>query len=82
MLPVKTTVDLDDETSAEVDRVVGLINEKPATVVRMALRAGLPMVASTHQSPRPDGYFADDYPLPEDRIELEKAMAMSQKPDR
>lgn len=79
---MKTTVDLDDETSAEVDRVVGLINEKPATVVRMALRAGLPMVASTHQSPRPAGYFADDYPLPEDRIELEKAMAMSQKPDR
>lgn len=79
---MKTTVDLDDETSAEVDRVVGLINEKPATVVRMALRAGLPMVVSSHQSPRPDGYFAGDYPLPEDRIELEKAMAMSQKPDR
>jgi hypothetical protein len=79
---MKTTVALDDETAAEVDRVVGLINEKPATVVRMALQAGLPVVASSHQSPRPDGYFADDYPLPEDRIELEKAMAGSQKPDR
>jgi hypothetical protein len=32
---------------------------------------------------RPEGYFASDYPLPEDRRELEAAMAQTkQHPDR
>ena len=80
---VKTSVDLDEDTSKEVERVVDLIREKPATVLRMAIRAGLPVIAGRHQSPRPPGYFADDYPLPKDRLDLEKAMAKSpQKPDR
>jgi hypothetical protein len=66
-----------------VDRVVDLVKEKPATVLRLAIRAGLPLVAGRHQAPRPEGYFADDYPLPADRLELEKAMAESpQRPDR
>lgn len=80
---VKTSVDLDPETQAEVDRTVDLIREKPATVLRMAIRAGLPIVANRHQAERPEGYFADAYPLPKDRQELEKAMAgTEQRPER
>ena len=80
---VKTSVDLDPELQDEVDKTVSLIREKPATVLRMAIRAGLPLIASRFQAPRPDGYFAGDYPLPDDRLALEAAMAnLPQSPDR
>ena len=80
---MKTSVDLDDELQAEVERTVSLVREKPATVLRLAIRAGLPLVASRFQAPRPEGYFASDYPMSDERIELEKAMAGSpQHPDR
>lgn len=80
---MKTSVDLDDELTAEVDKVVDLVKEKPAIVLRMAIRAGLPLVATRHQAPRPEGYFTDDYPLPEDRRKLEAAMVKTkQRPDR
>jgi len=80
---MKTSVDLDDELQAEVERTVSLVREKPATVLRLAIRAGLPLVASRFQASRPAGYFAGDYPLPKEWIELEKAMAKSpQRPDR
>jgi hypothetical protein len=72
---VKTSVDLDPDTQAEVERTVELIREKLATVLRMAIRAGLPIVANRHQASRPEGYFADAYPLPKERQELESAMA-------
>ena len=42
---MKTSVDLDAELTAEVKRTVSLIREKPAAVLRMAIRAGLPIVA-------------------------------------
>jgi hypothetical protein len=52
-------------------------------VIRLAIRAGLPVVASSFQSPRPNGYFADDYPLPKDRLALEAAMSkVGTGPDR
>lgn len=80
---MKTSIDLDQELADEVERTVSLVREKPATVLRLALRAGLPLIASRFQSPRPEGYFADDYPLPKDRHELEKAMSQSGPgPDR
>ena len=80
---VKTSVDLDDELVAEVEKAVSLIREKPATVLRLAIRAGLPFIANRFQAPRPEGYFRDDYPLPDDRLELEQAMVKSkQHPDR
>ncbi len=75
---VKTSVDIDEDLTAEVEKVVDLVKEKPATVLRMAIRAGLPLVAVRHQAPRPDGYFAADYPLPADRRALEKAMSTAQ----
>jgi Arc/MetJ family transcription regulator len=82
---MKTSVDLDDELAAEVRNAVSLTREKPATVLRMALRAGLPLVASRFQAPRPEGYFADAYRnYPKQRLEFEAAMAKgtAQKPER
>jgi hypothetical protein len=51
--------------------------------MRLAMRAGLPSVSSRFQAPRPEGYFKDDYPLPQDRLALEKAMSkVVQRPER
>jgi hypothetical protein len=83
MVGMKTSVELDDDLAAEVEKMVDLVKEKPATVLRMAIRAGLPLVANRFQAPRPEGYFTDDYPLAKDRLELEKAMSkVKQRPDR
>jgi hypothetical protein len=41
----------------------------------MAIRAGLPLVSAQFQATRPEGCFTDDYPLPDDRLALEAAMA-------
>ena len=82
---MKTSVDLDDELAAEVKRTVSLTREKPAAVLRMAIRAGLPIVANRFQAPRPDGYFADAYRnYPKERVEFEEKMAKAtaQKPER
>jgi hypothetical protein len=82
---MKTTVDLDHELVAEVKRTVSLMREKPATVLRMAIRAGLPIVANRHQAPRPDGYFADLYRnCPKERLRFEEQMAKAtiQTPER
>jgi hypothetical protein len=80
---VRRTVDLDKELEKELKHVVSLTKEKPATIIRHALRAGLPVVANRFQVPRPEGYFASDYPRPKDRLELEAAMAkVKQRPDR
>ena len=60
-----------------------LVREKPATIMRLAMRAGLPSVSSRFQAPGPEGYFKSDYPLPDDRLELEKAMSkVPQRPER
>jgi hypothetical protein len=72
---VKRSLDLDDQLAAEVDQAASLVREKPSTVMRLAIRAGLPTVMSRFQATRPAGYFSDDYPLPKDRIELENAMS-------
>ncbi len=81
---MKINVDLDDELAAEVERTVSLTREKPATVLRMAIRAGLPIVANRHQAPRPEGYFAETYRRwPKERLKLEAAFAkLKSGPDR
>jgi hypothetical protein len=80
---VKTSIELDADLAADVEKMVELVKEKPATVLRLAIRAGLPLVANRFQAPRPEGYFAQDYPLPKDRLKLERAMAKAkQRPDR
>lgn len=72
---MKRSLDLDDDLAAEVDKAAALVREKPATVMRLAIRAGLPAVTTRFQAPRPEGYFAQDYPLPEEVRRLEAAMA-------
>ena len=80
---MRRTVDLDKELESELKLVVSLTKEKPATVIRQALRVGLPVVASRFQAPRPEGYFRDEYPRPKDRQRLEAAMAkVKQRPSR
>jgi hypothetical protein len=70
---MKTSVNLDDETAEELQRTVSLIREDTATVLRMAIRAGLPVVANRFQAPRPEGYFAEDYAEPRgEQVDLEK----------
>ncbi len=82
---MKTSVDLDGELAAAVRKAVSLTREKPATVLRMAIRAGLPAVTSRFQTPRPEGYFADAYRnYLKERLEFEQAMSKEtiQRPER
>lgn len=80
---VKRSIDLDDDLAADIDRAATLVREKPATIMRLAIRAGLPTVTNRFQAPRPEGYFKDAYPLPDDRLQLEKAMSkVVQRPER
>ena len=80
---MKTSVTLDDELISEVEKTSSLVGESQAIILRMAIRAGLPVVANRFQAPRAEGYFADAYPQSKERIELENAMAKArQKPER
>jgi hypothetical protein len=80
---MRTSLSLDSDLEKEVEATASLVREKPATVIRLALRAGLPVVASRFQAARPVGYFASAYPLPRQRQILEKAMAaQKQRPER
>ena len=80
---MRRTVDLDAELETELSDVVSLTREKPATVILQALRVGLPTVANRFQSPRPSGYFTDDYGPDKERVALESAMvSVRQKPER
>lgn len=80
---MQTSIDLDEELLGEVSRARKLVNVSEDTVIRMALRAGLPLVTNRGQAHRPEGYFADAYPQPDERLALEEAMAeQPQPPDR
>jgi len=80
---LRTSVQIDRELEKELKRAQSITHEKKSTVIRHALRAGLPILLNRFQEPRPEGYFASDYPLPKDRRDLEAAMAaVKQRPDR
>ncbi len=81
---VKTSLVLDPTLEEQLAAAVKCVGEKDATVLRMAVRAGLPLVVSRHQAPRPEGYFASDYESPRpEQVRLEKAMGqVRQKPER
>jgi metal-responsive CopG/Arc/MetJ family transcriptional regulator len=82
---MRTSIDLDDELAAALDRAVSLVRESQATVLRLAIRAGLPLVENRFQSPRPEGYFSVAYrKLPKERLEAEDGFArgMNVQPDR
>ena len=73
---MRTTIDLDPQTARELRATVSLTREKPAEVLRAAVRAGLPVIANRFQAPRPAGYFASDYAARDPaRERLEAAMA-------
>jgi hypothetical protein len=80
---MKTSIELDEATWAEVENTATLIREKPATVIRLAVRSGLSTVANKFQAPRPEGYFADAY-KDDRRAQLEDriAKALPQRPER
>ena len=80
---MKTSVVLDDELAGEVEKTSSLVGENQATILRMAIRAGLPVVANRFQAPRPEGYFSNAYRPNPEREALEKAMLrQKQRPER
>lgn len=80
---MQTSIDLDEELRGEVAKAGKLVKVSEDAVIRMALRAGLPLVTNRGQTHRPEGYFADAYPQPDERLALEEAMAeQPQLPDR
>jgi hypothetical protein len=80
---MKRSVDLDEELEAQVVQTSALIREKPSVVIRLAVRAGLPVVANRFQSPRPEGYFADAYKDgARAKIEDAAGAALKQVPER
>jgi hypothetical protein len=58
---MKRSIDLDDNLAADIDRAADLVREKPATIMRLAIRAGLPSITNRFQAPAPEGYFAAAY---------------------
>jgi hypothetical protein len=81
---VRTSIDLDPELEQELEHAASLTREKPATLIRLALRVGLPVVCDRFQAPRPAGYFSEDYRKANpERLRLERAMAKAkQRPER
>jgi hypothetical protein len=73
---MKTSVQLDEETVNELRRTASIVREDPSTVLRMAIRAGLPIIADRFQPQRPDGFFATDYQTTRpEQAELEEAFS-------
>ena len=82
---MRSSIEVDAELEKDIARVSSLTKEKKATVMRLALRAGLPLVANRFQVPRPAGYFAQDYEKRDpERVRLEAAYAkgLRQRPER
>jgi monomeric isocitrate dehydrogenase len=77
---MRTTVTIDSKLKKALSQAQELTKLSQAHVIRMALSAGLPAVVGRFQAPRPDGYFASDYPMPKERMELEAAMAKVKVP--
>jgi cell division protein FtsX len=72
---MRTSVELDVETVNDLKQAESVTRERRATLLRQAIRAGLPLVVNRYQAPRPDGYFIEAYPRPKDRQTLRAAMA-------
>ena len=81
---MKTSVYLDDDLASEVKKTTSLVGEDQPTILRMAIRAGLPMLAICFQAPKPEGYFISAYQRHDtEREKLEGAMSrIRQKPER
>jgi hypothetical protein len=83
MVEMRASVDIDRELERELAHATSVTREKKATLIRLALRAGLPLIVNRFQAPRPPGYFASDYPSAKERMQLEVAMSrVETKPER
>ena len=54
---MRTSIEWDDDLVTAMDRAVSLLGEKSATVLRLAICAGLPVIEGRFQSLRPEGYL-------------------------
>jgi hypothetical protein len=81
---MKTSLYLDDDLASEVKKTTSLMGEDQPTILRMAIRAGLPVLAHCFQAPRPEGYFKSAYRRRDpEREKLEAAALQSpQRPER
>jgi len=53
---MKLTLNLDEETLKEADQVAKLVRERPATILRMAIREGLPGIVKRMALPEIAGW--------------------------
>jgi hypothetical protein len=74
---MRASVDIDPEIEKQLTEAQQLTGEKQATVIRLALRAGLPHLIHRFQPARPEGYFSGAYEQSEDteRISFERKMS-------
>lgn len=82
---MRTSLSLDRELAAQLDQAESLTREKKSTLIRLAVKAGLPLIVHRYQAERPEGYFAQAYEKADpERVRLENAYAkaLRQKPDR
>jgi hypothetical protein len=80
---MRATVDIDPQLETELSFAQELTREKQATVIRLALRVGLPLVIDRFQSPRPVGYFDSDYRRAgRGKFERKMAAGARQRPER
>src|SRR5438270_28858 len=57
----RTTIDIEPELEKELKEAMALTREKQSTIIRLALRCGLPLVLNRFQAPAPEGTFAEAY---------------------
>src|SRR5436309_14167997 len=69
---MRTTVTIDSKLKKALSQAQELTKLSQAHVIRMALSAGLPAVVGRFQAPRPEGYFASDYPCPKSESSLKR----------
>lgn len=69
------SLSMPDELLESVRQVAEKTHLSQQDVVRQSLKLGLPTLEAELSVARPEGYFADDYPEPEEREKLKLAMA-------
>jgi len=69
---MRSSLTLPDDLAAEIERTADALKESQATILRLAIRAGLPVIAE--RAPRPyDPHLYDGWT--DERTELEAASA-------
>jgi hypothetical protein len=83
MVQMRASVDIDTELEKRLGEAQNLTGEKQATVIRLALRLGLPVVMDRFRVERQEGYFNSAYENPERaRFEGKMSKATRQRPER